>query len=125
MARYRSLRNGRRKTPVLCPTQRDNRIRARLCASESCTPYNATLEGTDSFQVTIKHRPVDTDWPGSIDGITMTVDGSPSAVTSAIGTGNNLTITQAVEELSGQDLTISIPAFDGNCPLYLELSVPE
>lgn len=44
MARYRSVRNGRRKTPTICPTQRDNRKRAKVCGdAASCPDPTLTL----------------------------------------------------------------------------------
>lgn len=33
MTRYRSVRNGRRKVPTICPPQRENRKRAHTCGN--------------------------------------------------------------------------------------------
>jgi len=127
MPRYRSLRRSRRKVPTICPPQRDNRKRARVCGSDtgSCEPIpvNGTAEaGVSPLEIA---RYDGGSWPTTVDGVTAILNSiTPLTVISATSLGDDTLLIDFTPTASGGDnIIVTVPAINGSCPFSLRILV--
>lgn len=117
MARYRSVRNGRRKTPTLCPTQRDNRKRARVCGSSGeCTIYEVGSvnweEGSQSGFINALDGPSDID---PLTGVVIYFQDQLQTTSSAAIVGGNLEMETVGSPAENDTVSVFIPAMGNFC----------
>lgn len=111
MARYRSVRNSRHKTPTICPQNRNNRLRAQKCGE--CPPPDA-----------LNHAVMTEDSPTIIvDFATDIPDGQvPSNIIASIN-GVETTIVVPYQATSGNQLTIEVTDPPADPDVLLQLAI--
>lgn len=115
---YRSLRRNRRKVPTICPSQRDNRKRARVCGGADCELVAVLLTGMtdDTNQLTLL-LPTGEVWPGP-PVVTVTVNGTPNLVISVTALGDEEMQVSLTNNFFGTDIVIVTAEAPGSgmCP---------
>lgn len=126
MGRYRSVRNGRRKTPTICPTQRDNRKRTHICADSGgeCTPspeVNAeSAEGTGEMFV----LSLPAGYPqGASAQVSVWLGDTLIGLFDASVTMDTMTIPISIGQSEGDQVTIFVPAQSGFCAFVVITTV--